>query len=182
LARQKYKARVELELIFIALLLGLIPAAIAQSKGRSFTAFYIFGALIPFVAIPWSICMKPSPGAPGLPEPHEILDKARLRMTNAARCPFCSEFIRPEASVCKYCGRDMPMQSAAPSVTTTAAQQTCRSGHLVAGGNRFCTTCGDPLKRRCDNGHDVPDSASFCPTCGAALTNEATTAKAAVDG
>jgi len=34
------------------------------------------------------------------------LDKEAIR-GGLRRCPFCAEFVRPEAIVCKHCGRDI---------------------------------------------------------------------------
>jgi hypothetical protein len=34
----------------------------------------------------------------------------RQRSTSAGRqpCPYCAELIKPQAKVCRYCGRDLP--------------------------------------------------------------------------
>ncbi len=45
-------------LFLLAILLGLIPAAIAQSKGRSFVAWWLYGALLFIVALPHSLLIK----------------------------------------------------------------------------------------------------------------------------
>lgn len=47
-----------MEVFIIALLIGLIPAFIAQGKGRSFVLWWIYGALIFIVALPHSLIMK----------------------------------------------------------------------------------------------------------------------------
>ena len=41
--------------IFIAGALGLIPAAIASGKGHSFGAWWLFGAALFIVALPWPV-------------------------------------------------------------------------------------------------------------------------------
>jgi hypothetical protein len=33
--------------------------------------------------------------------------RAMMEKRNQRRCPFCAEFVRPEAIVCKHCGRDI---------------------------------------------------------------------------
>ena len=34
----------------------------------------------------------------------------RQRSTSAGRqpCPYCAELIKPEAKICRFCGRDLP--------------------------------------------------------------------------
>ena len=47
-----------MEFLVIAILIGLIPAAIAQSKGKSFVAWWLYGAALFIVALPHSLLMK----------------------------------------------------------------------------------------------------------------------------
>lgn len=44
----------------IAVFLGLIPAAIAANKGRSFLGWWIYGALVFIVALPHALLIKKS--------------------------------------------------------------------------------------------------------------------------
>ncbi|HSW88275.1 MAG TPA: hypothetical protein VLG12_03880 [Candidatus Saccharimonadales bacterium] len=67
--------------IFLFLLLGLIPAFIAQEKGRSFVKWYIYGALLFIIALIHSLTLK----------------------NDAIRCPKCLSSIHEKAQVCKYC-------------------------------------------------------------------------------
>ena len=49
-------------ILIFAILIGLIPAAIAQSKGRNFIAWWIYGAAIFIVALPHSLMLKKDRG------------------------------------------------------------------------------------------------------------------------
>jgi hypothetical protein len=84
-----------MELLILAALLGLIPAAIAQHKGYSFLGWWVFGALLFIVALPWSLLMKPNESA-------------------RRPCPSCRTSIDRQATVCPQCGRDVPEPEPVP--------------------------------------------------------------------
>lgn len=87
-----------MEFLLFAALLGLIPAAIARSKGRSFAGFWIYGTLLLIVALPHAILAKPN---------IHKLDARRLSDGSHQRCPHCAEIIRRDAVACPHCGRDL---------------------------------------------------------------------------
>lgn len=93
-----------MEFILIAICIGLIPAAIAQSKGKSFVAWWLYGAALFIVALPHSLLIKADV---------KEIEREQLQSGSSRKCPFCAEIIKSEAIVCRYCGRDLP--SEAPS-------------------------------------------------------------------
>lgn len=75
-------------LIVVALVLGLIPAFIAQRKRQGFWTYYVFGVLLWIIAMPTVLLMK----------------------DRRARCPACREVVRSDASVCAHCRSSLPGQ------------------------------------------------------------------------
>jgi hypothetical protein len=96
--------------LVIAVLIGLIPAAIAHNKGHSFAVWWLYGFLFFIVALPCALVMQPRPAE---------LERRRMGEGGLRKCPHCAELIKADARVCRFCGRDLQVSPmASPSLLT----------------------------------------------------------------
>jgi hypothetical protein len=92
-----------MEFLLIAFCIGTIPGFIAQSKGRGFVPWWLYGAALFIVALPHSLLLK---------RDLRYLEREQLQSGDSQKCPFCAEVNKVEARVCRFCRRDL---SANPS-------------------------------------------------------------------
>lgn len=90
------------ELLLGWMLLAVIPAVIAHTRGLPVGVWFLYGVLIWPVALVHVFFATP--------------DSVRIAGNVPAprRCPFCAETIQAAAIVCKHCQRDLPRPSTSP--------------------------------------------------------------------
>ena len=79
------------------LLLSVIPAYIAQTKGKSFGAWYVYGLFLLPITFVHSL----------------ILGR------NDKKCPHCAELVKLEATVCKHCGNALEVTTVLEAMPLT---------------------------------------------------------------
>jgi len=88
---------IDLTLGALNVLIGIVPALIANRKGRSFIKWWIYGTLIFIVALIHALVVKPD---------IESINRKKAE-EGFRKCPFCAEWVRNEAKVCRYCNREI---------------------------------------------------------------------------
>tara|TARA_B110000908_G_scaffold47169_1_gene57527 strand:- start:89 stop:454 length:366 start_codon:yes stop_codon:yes gene_type:complete len=83
------------------LLLSVIPAYIAQTKGKSFGAWYVYGLFLLPITFVHSL----------------ILDR------DDRKCPHCAELVKLEATVCKHCGSELEVTTALEAMPLTQEEK-----------------------------------------------------------
>jgi hypothetical protein len=85
--------------IILSVLLGLIPAMVADYKGYKFWKWWLFGAVLFIAALPMSIFLTP------------VREEEAQVEYGMKKCLYCAELVRMETLVCQFCGHDLQVSS-----------------------------------------------------------------------
>jgi RNA polymerase subunit RPABC4/transcription elongation factor Spt4 len=77
-----------------------LSVAISQEKGRSSAEGLLLGLLLGPVGVVISAV---------LPKNEAALEVRALSSGAMRKCPYCAELVKSQATVCRYCGRDIPI-------------------------------------------------------------------------
>lgn len=84
-------------IVIILALLALIPAKIAESKGREGAIWWIYGFFFFIIEVIHAAFLR---------DTVNVTDQKAAAAGNL-KCPHCAEWIKREAKVCRHCGRDV---------------------------------------------------------------------------
>lgn len=88
-----------MELAVLYVLLSALVGYYASRKGRSPVGFTLLALVVsPLIGFLLAVLFK---GDPAVVESRAVASGAQKK------CPFCAELIKPDASVCRYCSRDL---------------------------------------------------------------------------
>ena len=97
---------------FPLLILSAIPAYIAQTKGKSFGTWYVYGILLLPIALIHSLVINK--------DSSEM--EARSLSEGNKKCPYCAELVKREAIICKHCKSELKVEVAPVSKPMTQGE------------------------------------------------------------
>ena len=75
----------------------------AKGKGRkdAWAFFFLSILLSPLIGFIIALIVKPN---------YKNIEEDSIMSGESKKCPFCAELIKTEATVCRYCGKNLPNQ------------------------------------------------------------------------
>lgn len=149
-----------MELIILWAGMAILVAIIASSKGLGGFGWFIYGLLIWPVALIHVLVAQPN---------KKHVENQMLAGGDMRKCPFCAEMVKSEATVCRYCQRDLP-----PSPVPPRRADPRRPGAWADPARSPEPAAENWPSRGAGWQKPMPSTTRPCPHCSRAILLEAT--------
>jgi hypothetical protein len=86
-------------LLLFWLLCGVAAGTIYERKGRSGGMGFVGGLLLGPIGVVLAWAASPDPTG---------IERAKTSDSSLKKCPYCAEHVKREATVCRFCQRELP--------------------------------------------------------------------------